>query len=110
MSFPVQNIRDVCKERGTTLAEVERKLNIGNGVIARWAKQKGSPPIERIIEIANFLEVPVSRLIGTKDLDTAPDLGDFAYAMQAEAADLTEEQKRMLLDMARFLRKQKEEG
>lgn len=62
--FPVENIRAVCRERGTTLAEVERALGIGNGVIARWEKQKSSPPIDRIIAIAEYLNVPVARLTG----------------------------------------------
>lgn len=60
--FPVDNIREVCKERGTTLAEVERALGIGNGVIAKWAT--GSPPYNRLVAIAEYLNVPLSRLTG----------------------------------------------
>ena len=40
MAFPVQNIRDACEKKGITLAGWERKLGIGNGVIARWEKAK----------------------------------------------------------------------
>mgnify|MGYP002515605954 CR=1 FL=1 len=40
MAFPVQNIRDACEKKGITLAELERKLGIGNGVIASWEKAK----------------------------------------------------------------------
>ena len=64
MPFPVSNIREVCKERKTSLAEIERTLKIGNGVIARWEKQKTSPPYDRIVEIATLLDVPVERLTG----------------------------------------------
>ena len=64
MPFPVNNIRAACKSQGITLAELERSLKIGNGVIARWEKQKGYPPYDRLIEIASFLNTPVSRLIG----------------------------------------------
>ena len=64
MPFPVSNIREVCKERKTTLAEVERALGIGNGVIARWENAKKSPPYNKIVDIATLLDVPVERLTG----------------------------------------------
>lgn len=64
MPFPVDNIRAACQKQGTTLAEVERALGIGNGVIAKWEKKKGSPPYDRIIAIAEHLRVPVSDLTG----------------------------------------------
>lgn len=64
MPFPVDNIRAACQKQGTTLAEVERALGIGNGVIAKWEKKKGSPPYDRIIAIAEHLRVPVSDITG----------------------------------------------
>ena len=64
MPFPVDNIRIACKKRGTTLAQVERDLAIGNGVIAKWEKKKGYPPYDRIMAIAEHLNVPISELTG----------------------------------------------
>ena len=75
MPFPVQNIRDVCEERHTSIAEIERKLKIGNGVIARWEKGKRYPQMDRIEAIANLLKVPVSRLTGETE-KPAPTNGD----------------------------------
>ena len=69
MAFPVDRIRAICKERGTTLAEVERSTGIGNGVIARWENQKSSPPIDRLRLIAAHLDVPLSSLTGNKQDD-----------------------------------------
>ena len=63
---PVENIRAACKERGTTIAQLERKLGYGNGLIAGWAKAKGSPPYERVLAIAQELNVSVDDLMGTK--------------------------------------------
>lgn len=62
MAFPVQNIREAAKLKGLTLAQIEKSLGIGNGVIAKWAKTKSAPPYDRIVAIAEFLEVPVSQL------------------------------------------------
>lgn len=64
MAFPVQNIRDAAKLKGLTLAQIEKKLGIGNGVIAKWEKTKSAPPYDRIVAIADFLNVPVSQLTG----------------------------------------------
>lgn len=74
MPFPVNNIREVCKERKTSLAEVERALNIGNGVIARWENGKKYPPIDKIKAVADHLKVPVSRLTG--ETENPPPVGD----------------------------------
>ncbi len=67
MSFPVDNIRVACAVRNTTLAELERKLKIGNGVIARWEHSKKSPPYDRLLAIANELGTTVDAL-------SAPDI------------------------------------
>ena len=72
MSFPVQNIRDAAKERNMNLAQIEKALSIGNGVIAKWEKNKGTPPYDRIVAIAELLEVPVSRLTGEKGQKEKP--------------------------------------
>lgn len=63
MPFPVENIREACKDKGTTIAEVERALGIGNGVIGKWENGKKSPPIDRIISLAEFLGVPLQQLV-----------------------------------------------
>ena len=70
MAFPVDNIRSACKERGITLAELERALGIGNGVIAKWETSKRNPPYDKICKIADYLKVSVERLTGEKEKPT----------------------------------------
>ena len=48
MSFPVENIRALCKKRGTSLAALERSLGFGNGVIAGWETAKSYPPYDHV--------------------------------------------------------------
>lgn len=67
MPFPVDNIRRGCKAKGMTLAELERKLKIGNGVIRRWENAKTSPPINRLLEISEILEIPLDELCGNEN-------------------------------------------
>lgn len=83
MAFPVQNIKDACKEKGTTIAEIERKLHIGNGIIARWETNKAYPPLDRLQAIADELHVPLSRLTGvSQPSDTLDDLQRLTPAMR----------------------------
>ena len=66
MPFPVENIRKRCADKGITLAELERRTGIGNGVIRRWEFAKGSPPFDRLVRIALELETTVDALQGTE--------------------------------------------
>lgn len=76
--FPVENIKAVCKERGTTIAQVERALGMGNGVIARWATMRGTPALDRVQAVADHLGVPVSRITGEDPSDTTSLSPEFA--------------------------------
>lgn len=66
MPFPVNNIRALCKEKGTTLAALEKKLGFGNGVIAGWETAKNWPPYDRLYAVAVALEVTVDELAGNE--------------------------------------------
>lgn len=107
MPFPVSNIREVCKERKTSLAEIERTLKIGNGVIAKWEYAKTSPPYDRILDIANLLDVPVSRLTGAASFiteDGLQDLKDDERVLLEHYRTMTEEDREMMRDLARRLK------
>ena len=69
--FPVDNIRKACADNGTSIAALERALKIGNGVIARWETQKGSPPYEKLLQIAAYLNTTVDALTGGDIKDAA---------------------------------------
>jgi len=62
MPFPVNNIRRACKLAETTIAELERELGIGNGVIAKWEKAKKQPPYDRLSQIASKFGMTVEEL------------------------------------------------
>lgn len=72
MSFPIANIQTVCKERKTTIAELERNCGIGNGVIKGWEKSKGTPQLHQLVAIAEYLNVPFSRIAFGTEEKTAP--------------------------------------
>ncbi len=87
MSFPVDNIRMLCAMRNTTLAELERALGIGNGVIARWETNKKSPPYDRLVAIADYLGTTVDEL-------SKPDIPAMELQASVLNARLAEETKK----------------
>ena len=72
--FPVENIRSLCKEQGITIAELERRTGIGNGVISKWENAPRSPQIDSLVLIAAELHCTVDDLLtGKKMLVTIDD-------------------------------------
>lgn len=57
----LDGIKARCKEKGITIAELERKAGIGNGVIGRWDKL--NPRLDNLFAVASALEVPVEELL-----------------------------------------------
>lgn len=63
----VEIIRALCKKKKTSLTRLEEKLGFSNGYIGKMAKRPSSPPYERLVAIANELEVTVPDLTGEKE-------------------------------------------
>ena len=55
------NIKTLCENEGITIAELERKTNIGNGVIARWAN--GYPNVYNLKKVADHFGVTIDSLM-----------------------------------------------
>lgn len=71
--FNVENIRKLCRERGITIAELERRTGLGNGVISRWETAPRSPQIDSIILIAQELDVTIDTLVPESKKNPATD-------------------------------------
>ena len=53
-------IQDLCFNRGISIAELERKADLGNGTIRRWATS--FPSVDKAIRVADILNVSVEYL------------------------------------------------
>ena len=53
-------IKELCKQRGLSVAEVEKAAGIGNGVIRRWDEK--SPTFNKLKPVADVLGVTVDEL------------------------------------------------
>lgn len=58
----LENVRSLCKSRGTSIWKLENILSIGNGCIVRWAK--GSANMCNLIKVANYFDVSIDYLLG----------------------------------------------
>ena len=57
----LQNIKRLCLDNSITIAELERKTGIGNGVIARWAD--GRPRVDLLKRVADYFGCTVDDLL-----------------------------------------------
>jgi transcriptional regulator with XRE-family HTH domain len=60
-SLIATNIGYLCKAHGTTFAEVERAVGLGNGVIRRWDEY--SPRVESLKLVADYFNVSIDELM-----------------------------------------------
>ena len=102
----VEKVKKLCSDRHIAIARLERDLGFSNGYIARL--RKGEFPSNRLRQIADYFEIPIDRLFGDDVAPVSPDvqLDAFQYALYNETQKLTEEKKKLLLDLARSMTKE----
>ena len=58
----VNNIKKICKDKNISISVMERDLFMSPGLISRWTKT--TPALDRVLEIASYLQVSLDTLIG----------------------------------------------
>ena len=114
MSF-YSNFLTMCNNIGKTPSKVVTEVGLKKSAVTRW-KAGGNPTDATAQKIADYFGVPVSEL--TEETKKAPTpegereitMDDFTYAFYKESKDLPDEKKKMLLDMARFMKSYIEKG
>ncbi|ADU27876.1 helix-turn-helix domain-containing protein [Ethanoligenens harbinense] len=108
--------KQLCRQSGFSPNAVAKELHISSGTVTKW-KNGSMPSAEKLRAIAEHFHVTTDYLLTGADGPLGEDgippvtFDDFTYAMFHEGRELTEENKRMLLDMARLLReRQHREG
>lgn len=61
----LENIKWLCLKNKITLAELERAVGIGNGVVSTW--DKGRPRVDKIKAVADYFGVTVDWLLDSHD-------------------------------------------
>lgn len=64
----VERVKQICKKRKIPISKLERELNFANGYIGQL--KKGSFPSDRLIKIADYLNIPYEYLLNWEDTPT----------------------------------------
>ena len=68
------NLKVLRKKKGITQEELAARLNVVRQTVSKWEKGLSVPDSELLIKLAEILEVPVSRLLGSKiEAEEQPD-------------------------------------
>lgn len=89
----VQRILHLCIEKRITIAELERKTNLGNGTIKRW--NNSFPSIDKVFRVAEILDVSVNYLYKGKE-------DKRVIIANKDVTNLTKEELRTINDIIDF--------
>lgn len=57
-------IKDALRERGVRQEHLSRALEVSVPTISSWCTNKSAPSLEMLARIAEYLQCPISRLLG----------------------------------------------
>lgn len=92
------NAKEVIKEliknnpNVSTVAELERLLNISNGTINKWDKAK--PSVEALSKVADYFDVSVDYLLGRKNQEATDEkLNQTALMFRVNESEIPEDKR-----------------
>lgn len=63
-----QRLREIRKERGLTLEDIENAIDVTNSAVSKWENGERDIKLSYLKRLAKFLKVPVNWLIGETKL------------------------------------------
>ena len=96
-------IKKLADEHKISIAELERKLEFGNGIIRRWDKQ--NPASDKIVKVANFFDVTTDYLLGREAENKELTENDLSVLFRLNTDGLSEDKKKKVKEeMTRFMK------
>ena len=62
------NISNLCREKGISIAKLERETGLGNATVRGWANS--SPTVEKLKAVADYFNVTVDSLLSEQSQHT----------------------------------------
>lgn len=59
------NISNLCRDKGISIAKLERELGFGNSTVRGWANS--SPTVEKLKAVADYFGVTIDDLLAEDD-------------------------------------------
>lgn len=104
----MNGIREQRRKLGLTQVELANALNISQGSLSGYETGRYDPDVETMHRLADFFHVSLDELFGLpKDDDEQVNISDISFALSGEIRDLTEDEKKDVLDYVRFKRAQR---
>lgn len=60
----VEFIRISCKSQNSSITKMEKDLKFANGTVGKWANGKRYPPKDKLLLVADFLQISIEELMG----------------------------------------------
>ena len=99
----VNRIRALCRSKNTSITKIEEELHFANGTIGKWKNGKRTPPLEKVILIAERLgTTPEYILRGEQKEKPALQMESGLKEIDAIFEQLTPSRQAKLLELARL--------
>lgn len=114
-----QSLKKLMDDHSLSNSKLAREIHVHTSTVGNWLDGK-DVKAENLETLCTYFGCSLDYLAGTEEPKKAPTpegereitFDDFTYAFYEESKDLPEEKKKMLLDMARFMKAdiEKEKG
>ncbi|MEE3451614.1 MAG: helix-turn-helix transcriptional regulator [Acutalibacteraceae bacterium] len=104
-----ENLKQLRKTKGLTQTQFASEFNISSGTIAMWETGKRMPDTETLKKIAQYFNVSIDYLLDNEKSpldDTEEPEDEELIILNRNAKNLTPEQRKQLLDMAKIMFKE----
>ena len=99
----VNRIRALCRSKNTSITKIEEELHFANGTIGKWKNGKRTPPLEKVILIAERLgTTPEYILRGEQKEKPVLQMENGLKEIDAIFEQLTPSRQSKLLELARL--------
>ena len=109
MSISGCRLKELREKNNYTQKELANKLFKAESTISMWERGDREMDQDTLVTISKIFNVSTDYLLGLSDIPNPQNIDDiqldeFQFALYGEVKDLTEEQKKTILDMAKFLK------
>jgi Predicted transcriptional regulators len=106
----MNRLKDLRKENHMSQEELAKIFNVAQNTLSNWERGNREMDTKTVMEISKYFNVSTDYLLGTSNIRQEMTFDDFSYALYGEVRELNDEEKETLLNMAKFLRQQREKG
>lgn len=108
----MKNLKKIREAKNLTQQKIADMLNIQRPTYTRYENGEREPDFETVLKLSEILEVSVDYLLGKTDIPTTLDeeLEGEEFALWGEVHDLSEEEKKKVLEFIKFTKAQRGEN